>query len=142
MAVYNFTMFSEVKEDDIVVEARNIIDTYADDMEVEPFTGEDSIRNAVRLSEDNPYKDAMLSEDDFIELERRMGLFTHLRNDDSDTGKSNINYISDYKVKDRTPYFDMNRSFREQLMEEKLNEEKEFYDSIKEENLNEIDELK
>ncbi len=139
---YNFPMFSKVKENDIVAEARNIVDTYADDVQVEPFTGEDSIRNAVRLSEDNPYKDAMLSEDDFIELERRMGLFTHLRNDDSDTGKSNINYISDYKVKDKTPYFNMNTSFREQLMEEKLKEEKEFYESIKEENLNEIDKLK
>jgi hypothetical protein len=36
----------------------------------------------------------------------------------------------------------MNTSFREQLMEEKLKEEKEYYESIKEEVLNEIDELK
>ena len=97
----------------------------------------------------------MLSEDDFIELERRMGLFTHLRNDDSDTGKSNINYISDYKVKDKTPYFNMNTSFREQLMAEKEEEEKEYYSNKNEYDecnsyyasssnrfLNEIDELK
>jgi hypothetical protein len=153
MAVYNlydFPMFSKVKEDDIVAEARNIFDTYADDVQVEPFTGEVSIRNAVRLSEDSPYKDAMLSEDDFVELERRLGLFSHLRNDDSGTGKSNIDYICEYKVKDDSPYFDMNKSLREQLMEEKLREEKEFYESIKEENsnvknnrfLNEVNELK
>lgn len=153
MAVYNlydFPMFSKVKEDDIVAEARNIFDTYADDVQVEPFTGEVSIRNAVRLNEDSPYKDAMLSEDDFVELERRMGLFTHLRNDDSGTGKSNIDYICDYKVKDESPYFDMNKSIREQLMKEKVMEEKEIHVSIKEENtnvknnrfLNEIDELK
>lgn len=145
----------ESYESKIVAEARNIVDTYADDVQVEPFTGEDSIRNAVRLSEDNPYKHAMLSEDDFIELERRMGLFTHLRNDDSDTGKSNINYISDYKVKDKAPYFNMNRSFREQLMAEKEEEEKEYYSNKNEYDecnsyyasssnrfLNEIDELK
>lgn len=150
MAVYNFPMFSKVKENDIIAEARNIFDTYADDVQVEPLTGEVSIRNAVRLSEDSPYKDAMLSEDDFVELERRLGLFSHLRNDDSGTGKSNIDYISEYKVKDGFSYFDMNTSFREQLREEKLREEKEFHESIKEENLNvknnrflnEIDELK
>lgn len=142
MAVYNFSMFSKVKENDIVAEARNIVDTYADDVQVEPFTGEDSIRNAVRLSEDSPYKDAMLSEDEFVELERRMGLFTRLRSDDSGTGKSNIDYICDYKVKDEFHYFDMNRSFIEQLREEKIREEKEFNESIKEEILNEIDELK
>lgn len=149
MAVYNFPMFSKGKENDIVEEARNIFDTYADDVQVEPFTGEVSIRNAVRLSEDSPYKDAMLSEDDFVELEKRMGLFTHLRNDDSGTGKSNIDYICEYKVKDDSPYFDMNRSLREKLMEEKLMAEKVFHESIKENSnvknnrfLNEIDGLK
>ena len=81
-------------------------------------------------------KDALLTEDKMLTLIQK------LRKDDSGTGKSNINYISDYKVKDKTPYFNMNTSFREQLMEEKLKEEKEYYESIKEENLNEIDELK
>ena len=143
------------QEYDIVEEARRIFDTYADDVQICPLTGEVDIRNAVRINEDNPYKDAMLSEDDFVELEKKFGLFTHLRSDDSNTGTSNINYISDYKVKDKTPYFNMNTSFREQLMAEKEEEEKEYYSNKNEYDecnsyyasssnrfLNEIDELK
>lgn len=151
MAVYNlydFPMFSKVKEDDIVAEARNIFDTYADDVQVEPFTGEVSIRNAVRLSEDSPYKDAMLSEDDFVELERRMGLFTHLRNDDSGTGKSNIDYICDYKLKKEQR--ETVHLLEEAFLNEKELEEKEMYHHPKEcetvtsynRFLNEIDGLK
>ena len=143
------------QEYDIVEEARRIFDTYADDVQICPLTGEVDIRNAVRINEDNSYKDAMLSEDDFVELEKKFGLFTHLRSDDSNTGTSNINYISDYKVKDKTPYFNMNTSFREQLMAEKEEEEKEYYSNKNEYDecnsyyasssnrfLNEIDELK
>ena len=143
------------QEYDIVEEARRIFDTYADDVQICPLTGEVDIRNAVRINEDNPYKDAMLSEDDFVEIEKKFGLFTHLRSDDSNTGTSNINYISDYKVKDKTPYFNMNTSFREQLMAEKEEEEKEYYSNKNEYDecnsyyasssnrfLNEIDELK
>lgn len=146
--LYNFPMCSKVKEDDIVAEARKIFDTYADDVQVEPFTGEVSIRNAVRLSEDSPYKDALLSEGEFIELERRMGLFTHLRNDDSGTGKSNIDYICDYKLKKEQR--EMLHSLEDAFLSEKELEEKEMFHRPKEcetvisnnRFLNEIDKLK
>lgn len=130
MVEYNLPMFSEVKEDDIVVEARNIFDTYADAAQVEPFTGEDSIRNAVRLSKDNPYKDAMLSEDDFVELERRTGLFTYLRKDDNGAGKSNIEYMSTYKKCFSKKGKSEIDSFHASLMAEKEEEEREYYESI------------
>ena len=143
MCVYSFPSLVETKEDDIVAEARKIFDTYADDVQVDPFTGEVSIRNAVRLSEDSPYKDAMLNEDEFVELEKRFGLFSHLRSDDSGTGKDNINYISEYKVKDKDKdrYFDMNRSLRDYFMEERKNEEEEYWKMNDELSQEELDKL-
>lgn len=149
----------ESYESKIVAEARNIVDTYADDVQVEPFTGEDSIRNAEALPIDDregmrevlreidlrnykplyskedfemsgkAWKESTLNEDELISLIQK------LRKDDSGTGKSNIEYMSNYKVKDKTPYFNMNTSFREQLMAEKEEEEKEYYS-----NKNEYDE--
>lgn len=75
------------------------------------------------------WKESTLNEDELISLIQK------LRKDDSGTGKSNIEYMSNYKVKDKTPYFNMNTSFREQLMAEKEEEEKEYYS-----NKNEYDE--
>lgn len=105
-----------------------------------PSQGNKTLLEATQCS----VKDSLLTEDEMLALIQR------LRRDDSGSGKSNIEYICDYKVKDKSPYFNMNKSFREQLMEEKLREEKEFHESIKEDNLNvknnrflsEIDELK
>ena len=94
-------------------------------------------------------KDALLTEDELITLIQK------LRKDDSGTGKSNIEYICDYKVKDEIHYFDMNKSFREQLRDEKEEEENEYYSNKNEYDdynscyasssnrfLNEIDKLK
>ena len=93
-------------------------------------------------------KDALLTEDEMIELIQR------LIRDDSGSGKSNIEYMSTYQKpsKVRTERLD---AFRASLMVEKEEEEKEYYSNKNEYDecnsyyasssnrfLNEIDELK
>lgn len=94
-------------------------------------------------------KDALLTEDELITLIQK------LRKDDSGTGKSNIEYMSNY-VKPQSLQVKSNLdSFRASLMAEKEEEEKEYYSNKNEYDecnsyyvsssnrfLNEIDELK
>ena len=126
------------QEYDIVEEARRIFDTYADDVQICPLTGEVDIRNAVRINEDNPYKDAMLSEDDFVELEKKFGLFTHLRSDDSNTGTSNINYICEHKLDNKQNKTDI-QSLKDYFLQEKKRDE-EFYENLNKHNKCEVEE--
>lgn len=126
------------QEYDIVEEARRIFDTYADDVQICPLTGEVDIRNAVRINEDNPYKDAMLSEDDFVELEKKFGLFTHLRNDDSNTGTSNINYICEYKLDNKQSKTEI-QSLKDYFLQEKKLDE-QFYENLNKHNECEVEE--
>ena len=94
-------------------------------------------------------KDALLTEDEMLTLIQK------LRRDDSGTGKSNIEYMSNY-VKPQSLQVKSNLdSFRASLMAEKEEEEKEYYSDKNEYDdcnsyyasssnrfLNEIDELK
>lgn len=94
-------------------------------------------------------KDALLTEDEMLTLIQK------LRKDDSGTGKSNIEYMSNY-VKPQSVQVKSNLdSFRASLMAEKEEEEKEYYSNKNEYDecnsyyasssnrfLNEIDELK
>ena len=74
-------------------------------------------------------KDALLTEDEMLTLIQK------LRRDDSGTGKSNIEYMSNY-VKPQSLQVKSNLdSFRASLMAEKEEEEKEYYS-----NKNEYDE--
>ena len=126
------------QEFNIVEEARRIFDTYADDVQICPLTGEVDIRNAVRINEDSPYKDAMLSEDDFVELEKKFGLLTHLRNDDSNTGTSNINYICEYKLDNKQNKTDI-QSLKDYFLQEKKRDE-QFYENLNKHNECEVQE--
>ena len=94
-------------------------------------------------------KDALLTEDEMLTLIQK------LRRDDSGTGKSNIEYMSNY-VKPQSSQVKSNLDlFRASLMAEKEEEEKEYYSNKNEYDecnsyyasssnrfLNEIDELK
>lgn len=143
MCVYSYPETMENKEMNDMDAIRALVDTYAEDVEIIPDTGEINIRKAARINEEVPkgYEDAMLSEDDFVKLESMFGFVNHLRNDDSGTGKDNINYISEYKVKDKSRYFDMNRSLRDYFMEERENEEKEYWEMNDELSQEELDKL-
>lgn len=143
MCVYSYPETMENKKIDDMDAIRALVDTYAEDVEVIPDTGELNIRKAARINEEVPkgYENAMLSEDDFVKLESMFGFVNHLRNDDSGTGNDNINYISEYKVKDNNRYFDMNRSLRDYFMEERENEEKEYWEMNDELSQEELDKL-
>ena len=126
MCVYSFPM----EKGDSVLEARNIIETYARDVEIMPMTGEIELKEIIHVDKDelkdNPYKDAIINDDDFLKLLGQSNFLKHLRSDDSGTGKDNIDYISEYKVKDKGKYFDMNKSLRDEFMKEKMKEEQEY----------------
>ncbi len=95
------------------------------------------------------WKESTLNEDELISLIQK------LRKDDSGTGKSNIEYMSNYVKPQNSQVKSKIDSFRASLMAEKEEEEKEYYSNKNEYDecnsyyvsssnrfLNEIDELK
>jgi hypothetical protein len=151
METRNYTNENDFVLDDMELsDAINYFNTYDDDTEPMSITNDDDFMEACTINGDIPkgYADAILSASALLELERKTGLFTHMRSDDSGTGKSNIVHICDYKLK--TEDREKIHSLKEALLREKDNEEKEMYHYLNECNsvtsndeiLNEINQLK
>lgn len=108
---------------------------YESNVDVVPIDDREGMRKILReidldnFTHNSEVKDSTLTEDELITLIQK------LRRDDSGTGKSNIEYMSNYVKSQSREYQVKLDSFRASLMTEKKEEEEEYYS-----NKNEYDE--
>ena len=165
MCVYNFPFQHEVYRSSEMNEMLKNFDNYETNVEKIDINDDKAVRSILReidLSNFKPlyskehfeksgqaWKESTLNEDELISLIQK------LRRDDSGTGKSNIEYMSNYIKPQNSQVKSKLDSFRASLMAEKEEEEKEYYSNKNEYDecnsyyasssnrfLNEIDELK
>ena len=145
MCVYNFPFQHEVYRSSEMNEMLKNFDNYETNVEKIDINDDKAVRSILReidLSNFKPlyskehfeksgqaWKESTLNEDELISLIQK------LRRDDSGTGKSNIEYMSNYIKPQNSQVKSKLDSFRASLMAEKEEEEKEYYS-----NKNEYDE--
>ena len=139
----------ESNVDVVPIDDREGMRTILREMDLDNFKPSEVIEMFLNFRHKSEVKDSTLTEDELITLIQK------LRRDDSGTGKSNIEYMSNYVKPQSREYQAKLDSFRASLMVEKEEEEKEYYSNKNEYDeynsyyasssnrfLNEIDELK